>query len=202
MCSDVSVCSAAPQFFPWVHRHRLGVSALLVCRRDNHAADDVAAFHGAGRCQTHGDAAPYDAVGRRRSVVECVAILRKIECGETGMAAAGAWSPGGVGCRPACDGCATAQCIGVWTGAAESPIVIAHRTRCHRGDTLAHWAALTLVPVPGEGAVGAPSADERDRTLAAWADRWLTTARSVSSRVRGLHRRGGRGSCWPVSPHL
>ncbi|QJR36505.1 acyltransferase family protein [Gemmatimonas groenlandica] len=39
------------------------------------------------------------------------------------------------------------------------------------GILLSYWAALTLVPVPGEGAIGAQLLDEPGRTLAAWVDR-------------------------------
>jgi predicted acyltransferase len=34
-----------------------------------------------------------------------------------------------------------------------------------------YWAAMTLLPVPGQGAVGAALLDDRSRTLAAWVDR-------------------------------
>lgn len=36
---------------------------------------------------------------------------------------------------------------------------------------LGYWAALTLLPVPGEGAIGAQLIDQPARTLAAWVDR-------------------------------
>lgn len=39
------------------------------------------------------------------------------------------------------------------------------------GILLSYWAALTLVPVPGEGAIGAQLLDTPGRTLAAWVDR-------------------------------
>ncbi|WP_309671934.1 heparan-alpha-glucosaminide N-acetyltransferase domain-containing protein [Gemmatimonas sp.] len=39
------------------------------------------------------------------------------------------------------------------------------------GILLSYWAALTLVPVPGEGAIGAQLLDEPGRTLSAWVDR-------------------------------
>lgn len=38
------------------------------------------------------------------------------------------------------------------------------------GLLLGYWALLTLVPVPGQGAVGAMLLDDRARTLAAWLD--------------------------------
>jgi len=34
-----------------------------------------------------------------------------------------------------------------------------------------YWAAMTLLPVPGEGTIGAHLLDDRSRTLAAWVDR-------------------------------